>query len=322
MVLVMVVHADFKALGIPSNFEIAVFPVSSFMRFLTESVSIICVNSFILISGWFGIKFKLLRLGELLFQILFFVVIMCCVLGMVNKLYIEDLIRFFCDDYWFIMAYIIMYLFAPSLNYFVVNESKRTIEVFLVLFFLFQTVFGFMTSLSWFSRGYSPISFMGLYVLGRYMHLYPTFTKQKRSVYILTYLTMVILTTCFAYFLFLIEASPYYAYSYSSPLVIIGSVSFFLFFTKLSCKSRIINWIGISCFSIYLVHCFPVFFENVYLYSIKEWFDNLSTLFFLVCTFLWILLFLVVSVFFDKIRIYLWYKTSNHFGWYNWKELG
>lgn len=38
MILVMVVHADFKALGIPSQNEIIDFPVSSFMRFFIESI--------------------------------------------------------------------------------------------------------------------------------------------------------------------------------------------------------------------------------------------------------------------------------------------
>ena len=40
MVLVMVVHADFMALGIPSQVDISDFPVSSFMRLFTESVEV------------------------------------------------------------------------------------------------------------------------------------------------------------------------------------------------------------------------------------------------------------------------------------------
>ena len=317
MFLVMVVHADFRALGVPSHDEIVDFPISSFMRFFIESISIVCVNLFILISGWFGIRFKLLRLGGLVFQVFFVVLLMWIVLvfrGDVYSLNIKDYILFFSERYWFVKAYIVLYLFAPALNYFVENESPKIVKIFLVFFFLFQTIFGFIISLSWFSQGYSPLSFMGLYVLGRYMRNYPNnYTKQKRSVDILVYLSMVLLTTCLAYLFSVSRMDIFKAYAYSSPFVIVGSVSLFLFFTKFSFKNSIINWIAVSCLLIYLVHCFPVFFERVYLFQIKDWFDSLNTLSFLLCSFLWIVLFLVISVILDKFRVYLWNKFLCYF---------
>lgn len=317
MVLVMVVHADFKALGIPSQVEIVECPVSSFMRFFTESISIVCVNLFVLISGWFGIRFKMLRLGELLFQILFFCVIMfiilvCCgEICMSNcKIFVNDSI----ENYWFVWAYLILYLFAPALNCYINNATKKELELFLTLFFIFQTIFGYVILLSWFSKGYSPLSFMGLYVLGRYLHLYPNkITTQKQSVYVLVYLSMVLLTTCMTFFSSVIRMDPYKVYSYSSPIVIVGSTSLFLFFTKFSFRSKIVNWIAISCFSIYLVHCFPIIFEKVYLYQIKECFDSMNTPSFILRSFLWIVLFMVISVFLDKIRIFLWLKMRSLF---------
>ena len=50
MLLVLMVHADFKALDTPTVGEIINNPESSFLRFLCESISIICVNVFIFIT--------------------------------------------------------------------------------------------------------------------------------------------------------------------------------------------------------------------------------------------------------------------------------
>lgn len=317
MVLVMVVHADFMALGIPSQVDISDFPVSSFMRLFTESVSIVCVNLFVLISGWFGIRFKLIRLGGLLFQVLFFCIVMCSIilcLGVRVSIRYSEIVKLLCEDYWFVFAYVILYLFAPALNNFVEKESKRNVEYFLFVFFFFQTIFGFIMSLSWFSNGYSPISFMGLYVLGRYLHIYPNiFIKQKQHIHILIYIGMIIATTCLAYLFFMMKVYLFKAYSYSSPFVIMGSISLFLFFTKMSFRSIIINWIGTSCFSIYLVHCFPVFFERVYLYYIKDWYINMNNPSFLIFTSLWITLLFILSVLMDKIRIAIWQKICHLF---------
>ena len=67
MLLVMMVHANFFTLGPPSQTDINTSFVSSFMRFFCESLCIICVNVYILISGWFGINAKAKRIIEFIF---------------------------------------------------------------------------------------------------------------------------------------------------------------------------------------------------------------------------------------------------------------
>lgn len=308
MFLVLVVHADFKALGMPSLADCAAAPVGTFMRYLVESFSIVCVNVFILISGWFSIKFRFVRLGELLFQLLFICLLMFGFLALVGGAG-ELSLRAFVDDYWFVWAYVVLYLFAPALNSFVDTEPKKSVETFLLLFFLLQTLFGCLISTDWFSLGYSPLSFMGLYVLGRYMRLYPNrFTTQSRTVDLIAYMGMALLITFSVYLLHSLHIDPSKVYAYSSPLVIVESVSLFLFFTKLSFKSNVVNWLAVSCLSIFLVHCFPGFFERVYLYQIRAWFMGLDTLSFVLYTAVWILTFFFVPLLIDKLRIFIWRK--------------
>ena len=84
MILVMIVHANFRALPIPSVEDCNIECGSSFLRFFTESFSIICVNLFILLSGWYGIKFKINRLIEFIFQVLFFSIVCCLIYYIIN----------------------------------------------------------------------------------------------------------------------------------------------------------------------------------------------------------------------------------------------
>ena len=61
MLLVMVVHADFRALCIPVFEEVQTNPFSSSFRFLTESFSIITDFVYVLLSGFYVINYKLVR---------------------------------------------------------------------------------------------------------------------------------------------------------------------------------------------------------------------------------------------------------------------
>ena len=71
MLLVLLVHADYLSLGAPTTEDVATHPTESFMKMLVYSISTVCVNCFVLLSGWYGIRPKLKRLGEFLFQVIF-----------------------------------------------------------------------------------------------------------------------------------------------------------------------------------------------------------------------------------------------------------
>ena len=131
MILVMIVHANFRALPVPSFEECNTEITSSILRFFSESLSIICVNLFILLSGWYGIKFKARRLSEFLFQVLFFSILGCVIYYAINPFSgnilapIANILLLKQDNYWFVKAYLGLYIFAPVLNAFIDNASKE-----------------------------------------------------------------------------------------------------------------------------------------------------------------------------------------------------
>lgn len=56
MLLVLMVHADFFSLGIPSHDLMLASPGQFTFRVLVEFLSILCVDIFVVISGWFSIR--------------------------------------------------------------------------------------------------------------------------------------------------------------------------------------------------------------------------------------------------------------------------
>lgn len=320
MLLVMIVHADFRALGCPSVADFDNDTFRTVMRFVVESLSIICVNTFVLLSGWFGIRFRFERLFEFLFQIFFFLLIglgiailtvpeqAISIRGAANLLLLGEW------DYWFVKCYLLMYIFAPLMNSFVEHSTEKQFRIFLILFYSFQSVYGLVGGAEWFRHGYSGLSFMGLYLLARYVRLYPNkLTTLNKSWDILIYFALSALMTLISVVVLKICPTPEKhigrIYAYTFPLVIIASIYFLLFFSKIKLNyNKFINWIAASCFAIYLVHSNTWLGNTYYDSSIRYFFASFHGLAFLVRVILFITAVFVGSILIDKIRILLWKK--------------
>ena len=72
MFMVLVLHADFLALGAPDVNLVHQEPLFAFGQYFFEALSIGCVDLFVLLSGWFGIKPKWSGFCNFIFQCLFF----------------------------------------------------------------------------------------------------------------------------------------------------------------------------------------------------------------------------------------------------------
>ena len=316
MILVLVVHASFLSLGTPKSSDFQMAPTSTFFRLFSESVSIICVNVFVLISGWYGIKAKLSRMLAFLFQVYFLNVIVYYgmkafgggntgALGLIEWLFMP------IEHYWFVKAYILLYILTPALNAFVDKANKKQVEQFLIAFFCVQTIIGFWWGIE-FSAGYSALSFIGLYVLARYMYIHPIkFTQLNKYIYLAMYFVATMITTVVALLMVIKDGNVGWFYYYNSPLVIFASVCILLFFSNISIHSKIVNWVAISCFAAYVIHCSQPFFHTAYLTPIKKWYDTEPVIIFLLYTILLIAIVFIASILLDKIRISVWKFLSS-----------
>ena len=312
MLLVLLVHANFLSLGAPSAGEIFYSPVSSFFRFFVEALAIICVNVFILITGWFGIRPKVSRFCALIFQVFFigaFIYIFLLILGKVEPWGVSGWITLLATrkDLWFVGAYLFLYILAPVLNAFVSSVSKKTFQKYLLAFFIIQTV-GFFFKWKFIRAGYTPLSFAGLYLLARYMRLYHSrFFSFNRHCDMAIYVCATLLTTILSMILVGYAGQDgWLLYGFVSPIVIVSSVYFFLFFTKISFHSRAVNWVASSAFAVYLFHCDPLLLNRYYLRPIRVFLNNDSTLQFLFHTALMMMVAFFLAIVIDKIRILVW----------------
>ncbi len=315
MLFVLILHANFLGIHAPNPSDVHATPFSSIIRCFIEALSIVAVDVFVLISGWFGIKYSFQKLWTLCFQVLFFSVGFFVVFAIINpsEAFTIDKIKgifLLNGDYWFVKAYIILFLLSPILNAFVESVSRKQFLIVLFSFYAFHTLYGWLmdASVSFTMNGTTGLSFIGLYLLGRYIRLYPcrltTMRKcQDLSVYISC---AVILTICN---LVLLHTGQQISvegrlYSYASPVVIVSSAALLLFFSKLSFTSKVVNWIASSCFAVYLFHSNGFFFGKYYRNLIEYiYYDTNYSLFGVIA---YIAFVYIVAVLLDKIRIVLW----------------
>lgn len=272
MIMVLAIHATFETFGYAHAKSILAAP-SSWLGIMTSASACFgCVDIFILITGWFGTSFKLRGAFKLAAQVIFISLAMYPFLLLLGK----DMPQNFYDfieviwGYWFIRCYLVLYLFTPVLNSYLQSVDEKTLRRFLVAFFVITIPFSFVSpDLSY---GYSTLSFMGLYMLGRYLRLY----LSARLMHINKYWFLLIWVTCVSSMSLIVWSSAFVSVSllnhlmkvftsYTNPITIFAACCLLLFFTRLSFQSKLINWLAAGSFAAYLTHqqlyVRPLYFE-------------------------------------------------------------
>ena len=316
MLLILLIHASNRALPMPDSAAIASEPSSAFLQLLTRSFSIIGVDVFVMLSGWFGIRPRWSRLSELLFQIVFFS-LLC--LGIYYAVFnqlpcsavecVKTIFLFDSGSYWFIKCYLALYLFAPVLNSFIEQASKQQFTTVLLSLFAFQFAFGWVfEATTWICAGYSLPFFMCLYLLARYMRLHqPWFAQFSKHADLAIYLSTVAVVTITVFFMRRYFNLGGVLYFYNSPTTILSATYLLLFFSKLSLRSRLVNWIAASALAVYLTHSnnwLGLYYDS----TIQHWFATLPRFPFILSTALLILAVYAVSILLDKLRIWLYQR--------------
>lgn len=319
MLGVLIVHADFGALGWPSHAELLSTPTYTIIRTFIEAFAIVAVNVFVLISGWFGIKFRWSSLFKLLFQCMFFFFGIYIIgrlwgfiqIGTLKGIYMCLMMS---ENAWFVKCYIGMFIFAPIMNSFIENASEKQIKIFLYLFFIFQSIYGWISNGADFVKdGYSTFSFMGLYILARYIHIYrPKWTQWSINKDIMAYVILSSITAISILLLIYLDKFYFYIFTKYSSILIIGAALFLLLaFSKLSICNKTINSIATSCFAVYLFHF--ILFPQI----ISPWIRFIATEYnglLMACIILLLLLaFYTTAIFLDKIRLMIWNSLFTKF---------
>lgn len=319
MFLVLVMHADFMILGRPTLEEMHAEPLSSVTRIFIESLSVVCVNVFVLISGWFGIHPNVKGVCKFLFQCFFFLLELYALSnwasGEEQMLSLDYL--FMQNSYWFVKAYIGLLLMAPLMNAFITKTSKKQLSFFILCFYAFQTLYGWIVfSADFIMNGFSTFSFMGLYMLGRYVRLYSTrYTELNSAKCLGVYFSINIFLTIVTTLLIAFDREAYYVpkilVSYVNPFTVLTSLYLLLGFVKMQFNSRLINWIAASSFAVYLLHCNIFFYEKYFKEPIISLYTTYNGFVCLLMIFVFLLFVFVLSVIMDQMRILCWTFFEN-----------
>ena len=162
---------------------------------------------------------------------------------------------------WFIPAYICLYLIAPIANAFINSASTKDLLKYLVFFYSFSTIYGYLMFSKEFNEGMSAISLLGIYLIGAYLRREDNILKKiNGKVCIALYFIIAVFLVLISILLFSLGIKNS-IFGYLNPLIIIQSVFLFLFFLNLKMKHyNWINFISASSFSVYLFHMHPMIY--------------------------------------------------------------
>nr|WP_206214093.1 acyltransferase [Adlercreutzia sp. ZJ154] len=273
MFFIVVFHCAYKS-SIPcDSLTINTFCVKA-MWYLGE----LGVNLFMLVTGYFMVtgSFKGRKLILLVCQVLFYWWL-CVAIGSALGIYtfpeaknnaILQLFPILTGKYWYVTAYVVIYILSPWINRFIQCVSQRSLLSFLLVMFLLYsvvpTLFGllgvkvegmlFYTRLIW---------LFIIYIAGAYLRLYPlkTFSNWRipaivSSVCILIMLiTIVAIATHPTFFAKLgVTEWTYFWPPNTIPMAILSVGVFGLFLNFNIPNNRFINRIASTTLGIYLLH--------------------------------------------------------------------
>lgn len=304
ILLVMLVHTVGKSLG----------DDVAFGALLLKGFSIIGVNVFCLITGYFSAtpkKTSLVNLAFICFFWMFFKIGARYVFG--EEIGLKDFF-FLTSANWFIASYIGLLFIAPILNSFCNNVSKKTLWLGGVFLIIIEVWFDLLpphpkVSLGT-QYGYSVYSFMTIYLLARAIRLHglPKIFKNLCP-YIYVFCSLILGFTAYVCQTTHHHELMKVVFAYSNPIVILSSVAFLMTFETMTIKSNFINHISKSTLACLLGHTSIVFLytrQYKYLYDHYTGFELVG--YWIMATFI----VFVASILIDQLRLLLWKAIS---GW-------
>lgn len=282
MMMVLAVHIDGASLGLPdASGKPSSLSAGEVWQLSVEALTIIGVNCFTLISGYFGIRLKLKSIGVYLFQCIFYAVGIYTLAGIVKESaftwtgWWESWMVLTHTDLWYVPAYFFLMLLSPFLNAGFESIRKRTALFITIGFVAFNLWAGWWWEGKFNPTGYTVVQLMMMYMIGRCVALYAgeiaAFGKNRVIVLsIILYLAMSFLTALYACW------NVQKAYAYNSPAVILSSVALLIWFSQFKFRSRAINYIAKSAFAVYLIHKAPQIWGGVMKPSVIRLWESLS----------------------------------------------
>lgn len=183
MMMVTMLHALTKSDLLP--FMGDGVSANGWIAWVLEVLSVPAVNIFMLISGYFLIssRFKIGRMVEIMLQTLFYSAGAFALFLLLGKVppasmdsynFLQHFLPIHMETYWFISAYVIIYLLLPLLSSGVHAMTEKQLQGVILWLLIFECVLkSFLpVRLSMDTRGYSFLWYLILFLVGARIRLY------------------------------------------------------------------------------------------------------------------------------------------------------
>ena len=231
-----------------------------------EMISVVAVNVFVLISGWFGIRPTTRGLGKFLYQCVFCCLVVDAVLWAVgagtpsfSMLFEAFTLQ---QTGWFVPSYLLLFLLSPVLNAYVETTDEPTQRRVLISLFVAQSIGAFVLKIfADFNYGYSLLSFVCLYLLAQYVRRFQLqrLARLRSGFFLLIFFGVALLHVLIGSIALFGFGSKVFQQIilYSSPLVVLQALALLLYFTRQTLSSTLVNRIAAGSFAVYLIHQHP-----------------------------------------------------------------
>lgn len=229
---------------------------STTFQILLNSFLIVAVNTYVFISGYFEIKFKMKVLISFLIQCTFYSIVLYLVfvwLGLATFDWktMAMTLYFLYKGWWFVPIYLTLYALAPMLNKGLAGLNKKQLICMIVVLLLLAHI-KFVTGNFISDRGFGIYNFIFIYIVAHYCRNY----VKKIDYAWLGYIACSLVIFALAYGTYYIGKPKitWTIYNYNNPVLILSAVFLFFTFKNLSFKSGLINSVAGLVFGTYLFH--------------------------------------------------------------------
>ena len=224
---------------------------------LLESMAIIGVNLFILISGYFGIRFTargVLKyvLWVLWYSIGLYLIVSCFYPQLFLPKYTQMAVHGISHStQWFVTSYFYLMVLSPVINEVLERTTYRQHLMLAAALVAINCGCGWWCEMVFNETGYTVYHMIFIYCLGRTLRetldRYPHFRWAAVGVpvYLLSVAAVMLMMQHMKYFKVI---------GYNNPVIVLESIAFFVIFARFSFKSRFVNWVASTSFAVYLIH--------------------------------------------------------------------
>lgn len=306
MYLIVVHHGIVHGLALIGlqSFNIILQEQDLFPACLLNSLFIIAVNTFILISGYFSIKVsksKFIRLICQLFVCTFLFTTVFLLIKGVSLSALFSLLLISHSRYWFMVCYLILMVLAPAINLFFNSFPRDKQRLFVLALLIVSCYLGFLWHFEANVNGYTVFQFITMYSVGMYIRKNDIRLKTPPAIVI--YLLCSIALTVIMLFFHKTghDSWAWIMTYYNNPVLIVSATAFFFIFKNLKIQNQKINQLASSSLIIYLFSC-SALIEYYYYPFVRSIYESHGGIAFVLIPFI-ALLISAIAIVLDKLMI-------------------